>query len=124
MSTHLHDVAGNVLAKTGLSPQTLSTGANSGSALDLLHGEGQCFAIQLTGAVAGSGTVDGKIQESEASGSGYADISGATFTALTSSNAVEVIRFVRTKRYVRYVGTIAGTSVVTACFIGEQKKTV
>ena len=55
------------------------------------------------------------------------DISGATFTQVTAANNVQVICFDRTKRYVRYVGTIGGSStptVLAAVFVGEQKKQV
>jgi hypothetical protein len=122
MSTKLHDLANQTVPGAGLSPQQLGSGANNGSAVDLLSGDGRCFAIQITGP-----TLDGKIQESDASASGYADISGATFTQVTAANSVQVISFERTKRYVRYVGTVGGSStptVMTAVFIGEQKKQV
>src|SRR5262249_48016450 len=128
MSTKLHDLANQTVQGAGLNPQQLGSGATSGTGVDLLAGDGRCFAIQITGAVGGtSPTLDGKIQESDSSGSGYADISGATFSQVTAANNVQVISFERTKRYVRYVGTVGGSStptVLAAIFIGEQKKQV
>ena len=62
----------------------------------------------------------------QTSGSGFADISGATFTQVTASTNLQCITFERTKRYLRYVGTIAGTSpsFALAALIGEQKKQI
>src|SRR5262245_33404282 len=120
MSTKLHDFANQTVQGGGLYSQQLGSGTTNGGAVDLLNGDGRCFAVQITGAVAGtSPTLDGKIQESDTSGSGYTDISGATFTQVTVANTVQVISFDRTKRYVRYVGTIGGSStptVLTAVF--------
>src|SRR5262245_49533168 len=128
MSTKLHDLANQTVQGAGLSPQQLGSGATNGAAVDLLAGDGRCFAVQITGAVGGtSPTLDGKIQESDSSGSGYSDVSGATFTQVTAANNVQVIAFDRTRRYVRYVGTVAGSStptVLAAVFIGEQKKQI
>lgn len=66
------------------------------------------------------GTVSGttpsmtvKIQESD-DNSTFADITGATFTAVTASNSSQVLRLselnVTRKRYVRAVATISGTT--------------
>jgi hypothetical protein len=129
MSTKLHDVANNTVLGAGLYPQSLGSGANNGSVIDLITGDGRCFAIQMAGAVSGtSPTLSGKIQEGTLSdGSDMADVSGATFTQVTAATNVQCITFERTKRYVRYVGTIGGSStptVLTSAFIGEQKKQV
>ena len=73
-------------------------------------------AILNVGAVVSSAspedaTLDVTIEESDALGSGYAAISGAAFTQVTSAiGAVhEEIHFIQTKRYIRAVGTQAGT---------------
>ena len=58
-------------------------------------------------------TLDVKIQHSDASGSGYTDITGAAFTQVDGSTAAfESISLDTrsTKRYIRAVATIAGTS--------------
>lgn len=123
MSTKLHDFANNALLGIGLAPQT-ATSTATGSGGDLLNGDGRCFALQQVGAVSGtSPTLDGKIQESS-DNSTWTDVSGATFTQVTASTNTQAITFDRTKRYVRYVGTIGGTSpsFALAVVISEQKK--
>jgi hypothetical protein len=70
-------------------------------------------------------TLDVKIQESDALGSGYTDISGATFTQVTSAGGTttETIYFQTIKRYIRAVGTQAGTTdTVDYCVIAVANK--
>jgi hypothetical protein len=124
MTTKLQDVANQAVLLAGVNPDN-KTSTVTGTGVDLLAGDNRCFAIQHVGPVTGtSPTLDGKLQESDTLGSGYGDISGATFTQVTASNNLQVITFDRTKRYVRYVGTIAGTSpdFTVGVVIGEQKK--
>src|SRR2546429_1701362 len=109
MSTKIQDFANQAILGIGAAPQT-ATGNVTGTSGDLLAGEGRCFALQQVGAVSGtSPTLDGKIQESSDNTS-WSDISGATFTQVTASTNNQAITFDRTKRYLRYVGTIGGTS--------------
>jgi hypothetical protein len=125
MSTKLHDLPNNAALLHGLSPRTLTASAN-GSSADLIEGDGRCFAIQAIGTVGGtSPSLSGKIQES-ANGSSWTDISGATFTAVTTTDNLQAISFDRTQRFVRYVATVSGTSpsFPIAVLIGEQKKQV
>ena len=126
MSTKLHDIANNALLGAGLAPQTLSASAN-GSAIDMINADGPCFAVQQVGTVSGtSPTLAGKIQESADGSTGWGDISGATFTTVTASTNTQVINFERTKRYLRYVATIGGSSpgFAAAVLIGQQKKQI
>jgi hypothetical protein len=126
MSTKLQDVADQAILGAGLAPQTITTTAN-GSAADMITGDGLCFAIQQVGAVSGtSPTMAGKIQESADGSTGWSDISGATFTQVTASSNYQAIAFERTKRYLRYVGTVGGTSpsFSLAVVISQQKKQV
>ncbi len=123
MSTHLHDVANAALLKNGSSPAA-QTSTVTATGVDMLLGNGQCFAVQHVGAVSGTTpTLNGKIQESS-DNSTWSDISGAAFTEVTASTSLQIISFLRTKRYLRYVGTIAGTtpSFTMAVIIGEQKQ--
>ena len=125
MSTKLHDLARQAILGVGLTPRTL-TGSVNGSSGDLLAGDGRCFAVQMVGTLSGTAPgLAGKIQES-ADGSTWSDISGATFTTVTTNDNVQAITFDRTLRYVRYVGTVTGTSptVPVAVIISEQKKQV
>jgi hypothetical protein len=125
MSTKLHDIPNNAVLGHALTPRTLSSNVN-GATIDLITGDGRCFAVQMVGTVTGtSPSLAGKIQESD-DASSWSDISDATFTAVTASDNLQSISFDRTKRYVRYVGTVSGTSpsFPTAALIGEQKKQV
>src|SRR5207302_5819257 len=99
MSTKLHDLVNQADLKTGASPQT-ATSTVTGTGVDMINADSRCFAVQHVGAVSGtSPTLDGKIQESDSSGSGYSDVTGATFTQVTASTNLQVITFERTKRY-------------------------
>jgi hypothetical protein len=125
MSTKLQDLANQMILGVRLAPQTLTASANGGTG-DMISGDGLCVAIQQVGAVSGtSPTLAGKIQES-ADGSAWSDVTGATFTTVTASTNTQAVGFERTKRYLRYVATIGGTtpSFAVAAIIGEQKKQI
>jgi len=103
--------------KNGLTRATVShiaarTSTLTTSGVDLQSYIGQVVIGQLVGTVSGTTpTLDGKIQSS-ADNSTWADVTGATYTQATASNDVQFIA-VDTRlasRYVRYVGTVAGTS--------------
>ena len=101
MSTKLHDLARQAILNTGLTPRTVTASVN-GSTVDLLAGDGRCFAVQQVGTVSGtSPTLAGKIQESS-DNSTWSDVTNATFSAVTASNNVQTISFERTKRYLRH----------------------
>lgn len=70
-------------------------------------------AVLSTTAVSGTTpTMDVKIQESAVLGSGYTDITGATFTQVTDSSTTEEIHFQTNLQFVRAIATLAGTSPV------------
>src|SRR5262245_4822583 len=109
MSTKLHDVQNQAQLGVSVYPASVTSTAG-GSSVDLINADGRCFAIQVIGAVGGSSpSLAGKIEESD-DDSTWSDVSGATFTAVTSSNNVQVISFERTKRYVRHHRTVSGSS--------------
>jgi hypothetical protein len=125
MSTKLHDVPNNALVQSALTPRSLSASIN-GSGVDFIAGDGRCFAVQAVGTMSGTTpSLAGKIQES-ADGSSWSDVSGAAFTAVTTSDNLQLLSFDRTQRYLRYVGTVGGSSpsIPVAVLIGEQKKQV
>lgn len=125
MSTKLQDFANNAILGVGVTPRT-ATSTVTGATGDMLAGDGRCFAVQQVGTLGGTTPgLAGKIQES-ADASTWADISGATFSAVSTSDNIQAITFDRTQRYVRYLGTITGTSpsVPLAVVISEQKKQV
>ena len=125
MSTKLQDLPHQAILGGGVTPRTATTSV-TGTGADLLAGDGRCFAIQQVGTVTGtSPSLAGKLQES-ADNSTWTDVAGATFSAVSTTDNVQAIAFDRTLRYVRYVGTITGTSpsFPLAVIISEQKKEV
>src|SRR5258706_15122417 len=126
MSTKLQDVANEIILGVGLAPQTLTVTTNGGAG-DMLVGDGPCFAIQQIGTVSGtSPTLAGKIQESADGSTNWTDVSGATFTTVSASTNNQAISFDRTKRYLRYVATVGGTSpsFAVAVVVSQQKKQI
>lgn len=96
-----------------LTSQGTATSTVTGSAVDTREYVGNLIVVQQVGTVAGtSPTLAGKIQDSADGSTGWADVSGATFTTVTASTAIQAIRIQQRdcKRYIRYVGTIGGTS--------------
>lgn len=95
-----------------LSAPDAETSTVTGSGVDIRDYIGSIKITQDVGTVGGtSPTLDGKIQDS-ADNSTFADVSGATFTQVTSTgNQQSITLDTRSvQRYIRYVGTIAGTS--------------
>jgi hypothetical protein len=98
-------------------PQDSAAATITGDAIDRLGYDSLEFSHRC-GAASGtpdSYTVATKLQESDASGSGFADVSGATATTLTADNtsAAKAIDARGLKRYVKLVTTVAfvnGTS--------------
>jgi len=125
MSTHINDLRSAGAIAAGIHPAAIGANA-TGPTVDLgaIDGDGPCFAIQHVGDLEDEGTLDGRIEES-ANGSSWSAISGATFTQVAAANNLQVIRFTRTARYVRWAATVAGASVLftVAAVIGSQKKT-
>jgi hypothetical protein len=125
VTTHINDVANNEVAGQSIIPQDLSATVN-GSSVDFLTGDGGAWAELSTGARTGTTpTLDVKLQESDDDLT-FTDISGATFTQVTAANQRETINFRRSKRYVRAVATLAGTSptFITSVTIHQQLKLV
>lgn len=96
----------------------------TGSAVDLaaLDLQGNVEITQAVGDV--TGTITGKIQDSADGSTGWADISGAAFTAVTAANDTQrlTINATSVRRYIRYVGTIVtGPAVVSVTGSGIPK---
>jgi hypothetical protein len=122
MSTALHDFATAAFVAAGLYPDT-KTSSPTGPSIDLIATDGPCFAVQQVGDISDGGTLSGRIEQS-ADGSSWSTL--ATFADVTSDDQIQVIRFMRDARFVRYAATLAGSSpsVMIAVVIGEQKKTM
>lgn len=97
--------------------------AGAAAFIDTQQYEGD-IVFSLSHAAAGSGvTLTAKLQESDASGSGYTDISGAAFTAAAANTAgfsSVGVNVDNTKRYIQVLFTVTGgTGTGAACVIGR-----
>lgn len=97
-------------------PSKTTTTSGNGSAVDLQgYVNDDHFEMAATldvGTITGTqGTFAVKVQESTTTTSGdFSDISGASFTGVTTTTGGETIFFKTNKRYVRLVETLGGTS--------------
>lgn len=103
------------------------TSTVTATGMDISSYKGGLIIQQLVGAVSGTTpTLDGKLQGS-ADNSTWADVSGATFTQVTASDSYQKIgvhpRDVG--KYLRYVGTIAGTTpsfALNVVILGQKER--
>ena len=92
---------------TAFAPDAYGTGAfSAGDAVDLSGFQYAVFVIQVG---ASAGTITLQLETSAASGSGYSDVSGATYAAGTADQvAVIAVRAEKVSQYVRFkAGTVA-----------------
>ncbi len=112
----MRDLASNIKTVTALSPAVQSATV-TGSAVDTL-GFDSCAFVLTTGAIVGSGDFTAKLQESNASGSGYTDVAAAdlvgSFAAIAVADAAAKVGYVGYKRYVRLVLTKNGGTSIAA----------
>lgn len=98
-----------------------NTAAATGSGVDLLDYEGPVVITQNKGL--GTGTLDGKIQDS-ADNSSFADVAGLTFTQSTTGADCKqlVVQSKQVRRYIKYVGTVGtGPQLVAVTLTGVKK---
>lgn len=91
-----------------------ATATTTGSAVDT-KGYNSAAVILEVGTVSGTTpTLDVKLQECATSGGTYTDVSGAVFTQVIATGSSQILRIedlgVTRKRYLKAVGTIAGTT--------------
>lgn len=103
---------------------TANATSGSGKWLDVRTYDGEILVVQQIGAVTGS--ITGKLQSaSDANGTGAADISGATFTAVSSANNTQFLAVDPKKvagGFLGYVGTIVtGPALVSVVACGKKK---
>ena len=94
----------------------------TGAAVNLLDYEGNVAIVQNHGT--GTGTLDGKIQDSADGSTGWADIAGATFTQSTTTADIQklVLNPKSVRQYIRYVGTIVtGPQNLAISLVGVKK---
>ena len=103
---------------------TAAATSGSGQWVDMSQYVGDVLFTQNVGAVTGS--ITGKLQMADdANGTNAADITGATFMAVSSANNVQTYSLSAqgaTKRYVGYVGTIVtGPALIAVTSHGVKK---
>lgn len=116
-SRDLYDNIGVTLA---VSPAVL-TATNTSTGIDLAGFEGATVIIN-TGAIAGAGNFTPKLQESDVSGSGYADVAAkdllGSFPSALAADTAYKVGYKGSKRYVRTVITLnSGTSIAAGAVI-------
>ena len=99
----------------------------NGTAVDLRDyvGKGELAFLLSVGSASGtSPTLNVKVQQSDSSGSGFADIANGAFAQVTGTGFWQ-LRVTPTKRYIRAVATVGGTSpVFGACLVAVGKARV
>lgn len=109
----IHALASAVVSQ--LEAVAARTSTLTGTAFDTLGYEGSMLVLLSSALGTGtSPTLDVKIQHSDSASSGFADITGAAFTQVTDAAGAGVQNLVlrrdKVKRYIRVIGTIAGTT--------------
>jgi hypothetical protein len=102
---------------------TANATSGSGKWLDVRPYDGEILVTQQIGAVTGS--ITGKLQSAtDANGTGAADITGATYTAVSSANNTQTIALDPKKvvgGFLGYVGTIVtGPALVSVVAAGKK----
>ena len=109
----VQDIKGNVSTATLLKSQAVA-GTVNGPAVDLRSYRGNVMLLlNCAAATAGSSpTFDCKVQESTDGSTGWTDVSGATFTQVTTTDSRQALSLDpdTVKPYIRLVTTIGGTS--------------
>lgn len=112
----MRDLYSNIGVVLALAP-AVKTAAGDGVAIDA-HGFGSVAFVVNTGAVAGSGDFGVKLQESDASGSGFTDVATAQLQsnapATLAASSSYKLGYLGHKRYVRLSLTMAGGTSIAA----------
>ena len=85
------------------------------SAIDLKDFDGDVLLVLNCAAGTGSSpTLDVKVQDSDETGGTYGDLSGATFTQVTTSASLQTLEVNKDecKRFIKVVQTVGGSSPV------------
>jgi len=122
MSTVLNDFPNSALKKNLIAPQLLTSTTTVGTGVDMVTGDGNCFAIIELGTWSAT-AITFQIQQSTATNSGFANISGASVSAVTNTTPILTIGpFQRDSRYLNAIATVSGTTIGVAVSVFEQLK--
>lgn len=106
-----------------------NTAAATGSGVDIAKYEGDLMVTQVIGVI--TGTIDGKLQQcDDAGGTNAEDITGATFTQVTTANdnpnvqRISVPAGSLTRPFLRYVGTIVTGPAIVGVTLHSHPKYV
>lgn len=132
MTTALHAAVVNQ-TRVMLANLTAQTASTNSAGVDVTSYEGVLACTQIVGTVSGTTpTLDGKIETSNTSGSGYGSVpttagaAAATFTQVTASNNVQTIFIDKRgcQKFIRYATTIGGTtpSFIVGCLMTTVAK--
>lgn len=116
--------AGNATVVNLLTPASAAnTAAATGSGVDLIDYDGRVIVTQHKGA--GTGTLDGKVQDS-ADNVTFNDVSGLAFTQETTGAGIQklVVNPKSVRRYIKYVGTIVTGPQIVGVSLQGVKKTI
>jgi hypothetical protein len=98
------------------------TAAATTPALDLKDYEGPILVTENHGV--GTGTLDGKIQDSADGSTDWQDVAGHTFTQKTTTASIQAIQVQskQVRRHIRYIGTIGtGPHLLAISAVGVKK---
>lgn len=114
------DLYSNIGVSLAVSPAVL-TATNTSAGIDL-RGYQSATVVINTGAIAGAGNFTPKLQESDASGSGFTDVAAAdllgSFPAALAADSAYRVGYKGNKRYLRTVITLnSGTSIAAGAVI-------
>lgn len=119
-----YNFAGNATVVNLLSPvSAANTAAATSTGIDLIDYDSPVVVTQHKGL--GTGTLDGKIQDSD-NNSSFADVSGLAFTQETTAVGVQklVVNPKSVRRYIRYLGTIVTGPQIVGVTVAGVKKSV
>lgn len=109
----MFDAYAGISTLVNLFPSAARTSSANGTGVDIADYEGNAAVVLDSAAGTGtSPTLDVKIQDSD-DNSTFADVVGATFTQVTGAAASQqkkVIALDKTRKYIRAVATIGGTT--------------
>lgn len=120
----------NILTLTGGAKPATITATRQSSAIDLRGYLGSVMAILYANKGTGNAdnTLDVKIQTSADGSTGWADVSGATFTQVGGTGGSDSLQAINVEvrlceRYIRFYDTVAGTTpsyVLAEALIGQK----